>query len=688
MRRLLLPLLLAAGLLPFQAAPAQAQGGSVYFPTTPTRILDTRTSLGGHRAPLGPGQVLTLRVVGAAVPAAATAVVLNATATDPTLASYLTIWPAGQPRPLASDVNFIRGQTVPNMVTVALGAQGSISIYNQLGHVNVVVDLSGYYAPSPGGDLGLFRPLSPARVLDTRTPLGGHLGQLGPGQTLTMRLAGAGNVPLTGAEAVVMNVTVTRPSAASYLTVFPAGQARPLASSLNWVQGENAANRVTATLGTGGDVTFYNAKGTVDLVIDINGYYYDGAAAGVGAEFFPLAPTRVLDTRGGRGGRDAPIPAGGSISTTVTGGTVPAQAWAVALNATVTNPRPGGYLTIYPGDDWLPPTSDLNFGPWITRANFDLVRLAPDGTVNLHAEASTTDVALDVGGYFGPAPGSSSPPAAPQITSAAVGARGQVDLAWSAPSSASQIVAYTVEASGGAGVWPLYPGSTSVGLEGLACGSPHTFTVAATNADGTGPASPPTAPLTVPCPVRPPYRIGFVGASVTTGWFATTVAQAYPQQVAVILARRSLAVTPLVVAIPGATASDALNWNLPSGQNAVVVQLATHEFWNAVPLATYRQTYSMLLDRLRSRNPSLSLVCTGVWGNGSNQRHVPASDYDSVAQSVCTSRGGRFVGLEDIFGRIDVHQSGRHTVFGVSDWFHPNDLGHLLIAQRVAAAIP
>ena len=113
---------------------------------TPARILDTRTA-----NKIGAGATLVVPVAGqhgvpamnTAVPP--TAVALNVTATNPTGGSYLTAWPDGTPQPTASDLNYVAGLTVPNMVIVKLGANGAIDLYNAFGSVDVVIDVVGWY---------------------------------------------------------------------------------------------------------------------------------------------------------------------------------------------------------------------------------------------------------------------------------------------------------------------------------------------------------------------------------------------------------------------------------------------------------------------------------------------------------------------------------------------------------------
>jgi hypothetical protein len=256
--------------------------GSSYLPLAPARILDTRVGTGGTSAPVGPGGTIELKVTDAGgVPAAGgTAVALNVTATNVSgLESFLTVWPSGSSRPLASNLNFIQGQTVPNLVIARVGAEGRISIYNNVGNVDVVADTQGYFAapvsapPLPGA---VYFPANPARILDTRTgngTPGGAQGQLGQSATIDLQVTGRGGVP-ANAIAVVLNVTAAdSPGPDSYLTVYPTGTARPLASNLNFVRGQTIPNLVIAKLGTGGQVTIYNNLGSTVVVADVQGWF-------------------------------------------------------------------------------------------------------------------------------------------------------------------------------------------------------------------------------------------------------------------------------------------------------------------------------------------------------------------------------------------------------------------------------
>jgi hypothetical protein len=152
------------------------------------------------------------------------------------------------------------------MVMVPLGPGNTVTFYNDAGTVDVIADVLGYFAPGTGSG---FTGRTPVRVLDTRFGTGAPQAPLGAGQTLTLTVP---NLP-AGTTAVALNVTVAGPTAAGYLTVYPGGQPRPLASNLNYLAGQTIPNMVMVPVGPGNTVTFFNSAGTVDVIADVLGYY-------------------------------------------------------------------------------------------------------------------------------------------------------------------------------------------------------------------------------------------------------------------------------------------------------------------------------------------------------------------------------------------------------------------------------
>jgi len=339
------------------------------------------------------------------------AVVVNVTVTNTTAASYLTVYPAGVSRPLASNLNWVAGQTVPNLVEVALGTGGQVTVFNLTGSTDVVFDVAGYVAVPAAGVVqvaGLYNPLVPARILDTRSGNGAPQAPVGAGGTITVQLTGRGGVPASGVAAVVLNVTVASPTAASFLTVWPAGKTMPLASNLNYVAGQTVPNRVMVKVGTGGQVSFYNAFGTVQVIADVGGWFTDASSStATGSTFTGLTPARILDTRNGTGGFSSPLGAGQTMAVTVAGqGGIPLMTastppTAVVLNVTVTNPTAGSFLTAWPSGTSMPLASDLNYVAGQTVPNLVVVKLGADGKVDLYNAFGTVNVIADVVGWYG-----------------------------------------------------------------------------------------------------------------------------------------------------------------------------------------------------------------------------------------------------------------------------------------------
>ena len=205
----------------------------------------------------------------------ATAAVLNVTVTGATAPSFLTVFPAGGTPPTASNLNFAAGQTVPNQVVVQLGTGGAITFFNAVGSVQVIVDVAGYFTAAGDATGSRFFPVVDHRILDTRTNTGGFFTPIAAGHPIHLAVTGQGGV-IDGAAAVVANATVTGPTAAGFLTVFPTGENPPTASNLNFVRGQTVANLVSAEIGSGGDVDVFNAAGSVSALVDVAGWY--GAA--------------------------------------------------------------------------------------------------------------------------------------------------------------------------------------------------------------------------------------------------------------------------------------------------------------------------------------------------------------------------------------------------------------------------
>ncbi|HEX5402722.1 MAG TPA: protease pro-enzyme activation domain-containing protein [Pseudonocardiaceae bacterium] len=381
--------------------------GSSYVPVSPVRVLDTRSHVGiTTNTPIGAGRTIKLQITGrAGVPTTGvTAVVLNVTAVSPTTADFLTVFPDGTPRPASSNLNFIKGQTIPNLVTVPVGKDGAVDIFNHLGTVHALADLEGYYTSGTGS---LYDAVTPVRVLDTRSHIGVTTNTpIGAGKTIKLPIEGRAGVPATGVTAVVLNVTATAPTGDSFLTVFPDGKALPVVSNLNFTPGQTIPNLVTVAVGADGAVDLFNHVGSVHAIADLAGYY---TSTGTGLKFHPSTPHRLVDTRDGTGvstGQRTPVGAGGIFSLPLTdahglGNLGPlATAGGLVLNVTVTAPTGTSFLTVYPANVARPGVSNLNYSNGQTIPNAVITPVNSGSAVDFFNHVGTAQVIADLFGYF------------------------------------------------------------------------------------------------------------------------------------------------------------------------------------------------------------------------------------------------------------------------------------------------
>jgi len=373
--------------------------GSRYVSISPDRILDSRGPNGGWNARLGNNATRSLKVAGGSLPApiTATAVVLNVTAVESTAPSFLTLFPTGSPRPTAgSNLNFSAGQIIPNLVTVKVGTNGNVDFYNAVGTVNVVADMVGYYEVDAGDR---FNPLTPDRLLDSRitapsawTPAGA----LNQGQTKQLQITGRGGVPTTATSAIV-NITAVEGSAQSFLMAYPTGSPQPVqASNLNFLPGQIIPNLAIVKLGTGGRINLFNAQGSVNVIVDVVGYFEPS----VGSYFHELEPDRILDTRLNNG-LTGKFQSNQARALQVTGrGGVPLGANGVVMNTTAVEGTAPSYLTLYPDGVGRPTGSNLNFSPGQIIPNLTTVKLSAAGRVLIYNNSGQVDVLADVVGYY------------------------------------------------------------------------------------------------------------------------------------------------------------------------------------------------------------------------------------------------------------------------------------------------
>ena len=174
---------------------------------------------------------------------------------------------------MASNLNVTTaGQTIPNQV-IAPVSNGSASFFSQSGG-QLIVDIAGYYtgaSAASAGD-GLFVPVTPYRLVDTRDPANGGGARPLRDSQIAVHVAGRAGIPTSGVAAVVVNATVTDTVSGGYFTLWPSSTSRPTVSNLNAAHaGQTIANHVTVPVTPGG-FDFYTQAGA-NLLADVTGWF-------------------------------------------------------------------------------------------------------------------------------------------------------------------------------------------------------------------------------------------------------------------------------------------------------------------------------------------------------------------------------------------------------------------------------
>ena len=250
-------------------SPAPDPSAYAFFPLTPCRVADTRTRNGPLGGPyLYGSQERDFPVLAATschIPSSAVAYSLNLTAIPRNGGplGFLTVWPAGESRPIVSTLNALTGTVTANAAIVPAGQNGEISVYPSQ-DTDLVIDIDGYFAPVGPGGLSLYST-APCRVLDTRQTSGAFSGEL------TVNVVGSSCLVPASAQAYVLNATVVPQGGLGYLTLWPDGQSRPLASTLNAFDGAITSNMAIVPT-TNGFIDAY-ASGLTQLILDISSYF-------------------------------------------------------------------------------------------------------------------------------------------------------------------------------------------------------------------------------------------------------------------------------------------------------------------------------------------------------------------------------------------------------------------------------
>jgi len=266
-----------------------------YQPLAPTRVLDTRTGVGGYKGLLAPGRTVTVNLFDARPVTAndVSAAVIDVTVPTPAPAGSLSVYPSSTGWDGRVTMTLTGGGNIQQQLTVALSPSGGLTIRsNATKPTHVLVDVLGFYAAGRPALPGRFAYAN-SRVLDTRIGLGVPKASIGAGKKVTLALAGHGGVPAGGASAVVADVAVLSAHTTGQLVITDGDGSRattPLRFVGDWERPQTMQTERVAKLGSNGTLTFTNtSKTTIDLVVDVYGYFLPGTVSTDGS-YVPQVP--------------------------------------------------------------------------------------------------------------------------------------------------------------------------------------------------------------------------------------------------------------------------------------------------------------------------------------------------------------------------------------------------------------
>ena len=437
-----------------------------YNAIAPERVCDTRSGYSDTGAgvtapcnnsgnPVTTNQSVIVQVAGiGAIPANAEAVIATVTvAPAPSGGSgYISVNPgsttySATDLPGTSLLNFGKEETTSNTGTFLLNTGGQLSLFTSA-EVNVIVDISGYYAPSSNS---YYSPMSPQRICDTRKISPSDLGFVTPSTQCNnsgVPLANSSSMPVmvdyvggpistafanATAVSLVVGVIGTKAGESGYVTVYPAtsigtcGPA-PVVSNVNYTGKAPQSNAVTVEMSfnhNNGAFCVYNsdsnANDPVNIYIDLQGYFTSSASGA--SSYTPLTPVRICDTRSTyndvvQGANSQCANSGNPLSSnsptiTVsvpTAAGVPSDATAIVVNVVIVGATGGGYATVYNGGT-QPGTSNLNWGA-ASNYKFDqipdisnmvVIPITQSTSSFKIFSSSSANVVVDVYGYYSPA---------------------------------------------------------------------------------------------------------------------------------------------------------------------------------------------------------------------------------------------------------------------------------------------
>ncbi len=386
--------------------------GAEFVAIDPVRVLDTRFNIGlnGKFNHAGPRAVQVAGVLG--IPDDAAAITGNLTVIQQSRAGFVSVTPQRTTSPSTSTINFPAGDTRANNLTIPLSPTGLawLVYIASTGHnTHLALDVTGYFVYDDNE--ATYIPIEPERVLDSRFGVGVIAEPFQDGVARNWQVEQAcSDVGVTDdVVAVTGNVTVIGQTERGFVSVTPTDDNDPATSTLNFPVGDTRANGIAVQTDSADgslSATYVASEGTGEtahIAFDLTGCFVDATS---GASWFPIDPTRRLDTRTNVGLSQDLLHNTARTLSLAGAQFVEATATGITGNLTVVGPQRTGFLSLTTVTTVPPETSTLNFPKGDTRANGVFGQLTGGGDVvliyfaNGGTATTKTDGLLDVTGYF------------------------------------------------------------------------------------------------------------------------------------------------------------------------------------------------------------------------------------------------------------------------------------------------
>ncbi|MEV4316753.1 S8 family serine peptidase [Actinocrispum sp. NPDC049592] len=374
----------------------QPPGGDAYT-TLPSsaRVLDTTSGVGGHNGPLTAGETFTLRIPN--LPPDATAVAVNlagVSATEPTNVEVFADVSTG-----ATTLPIIPGSTRSVMTVATLDPRDKvIRLRNASGNTHVTVDVVGYFSTTSSAST--YVPAQrPIRLAQPASRLGA-----GTSTAWTLPVRGVSGIA-GNATAAMVTVTTTAASQGTHVRLY--AKDWPDTWAFSPAVSESLTYTYMVPVGDDGAIRIGNDAGSVDVTIDVAGWF----ASGPGARYVPLHyGTPVFSTTAGIGTTMSAFGPGEARQFRVTAAPrIPYNATSAMLNVSSPHAEARSQLALWPQEyGWsgapalsAEAVSSCSPSPgWAPATSTAIAPLGSSGAINLRNYANTVDATVTAAGYF------------------------------------------------------------------------------------------------------------------------------------------------------------------------------------------------------------------------------------------------------------------------------------------------